>query len=179
MTYPSFSVGEVLTANDMNAVGLWLVKTQTIGTAVTTQQITNCFNSSFDNYRVLITGGVVSANGSLFVQLDGITTSVYQIAGYFMTWGGATLNAAAPAATTRWEVSSVSTTRYAVAFDVMSPQKTEQKFMVGAHGVSSTGLYRFDGYCSSTASATGFTLSHGTAGATFTGGTIRVYGYRN
>ncbi len=49
MTYPSFSAGDILTAADMNAVGLWLVKTQTVGTAVASVTVTDAFSSTYDN----------------------------------------------------------------------------------------------------------------------------------
>jgi len=49
MTYPSFTSGDILTAADMNAVGLWLVKTQTVGTAVSSVQVTGAFSSTYDN----------------------------------------------------------------------------------------------------------------------------------
>jgi hypothetical protein len=39
-TPPDFSSGAVLTAAQMNSVGLWLVKTQTVGTAVSSVAVT-------------------------------------------------------------------------------------------------------------------------------------------
>jgi hypothetical protein len=51
MTYP-WASGEVLTAADLNAyAGLILVKTQTIGTAVSSVTVTGAFSSTFQNYR--------------------------------------------------------------------------------------------------------------------------------
>ena len=159
--------------------GLVLVKSQTIGSAVSSVTVSDAFNGTYDNYRISITGGVVSTNGSVFFQLSGITGSVYQVMGYFMSIGIATLNAYAPAATTSWEISSANTNGWSFVADISSPQKTERKFFSSAGGVSAGGVYHFNGYCNSTSSATGFTITHGTGGATFTGGTIRVYGYRN
>ena len=48
-TPPTFSSGSVLTAAQMNAVGLWLVKTQTVGTAVSSVSVTDVFSSNYDN----------------------------------------------------------------------------------------------------------------------------------
>jgi len=56
MSFPSFASGEVLTAADMNAVGLWLVKTQTVGTGVPSVVVTDAFSANYDNYLVTISG---------------------------------------------------------------------------------------------------------------------------
>ena len=55
MSFPSFTAGDVLTATDMNAVGLWKI-TETIVTAGSTSSISfnNCFTSSYANYRINI-----------------------------------------------------------------------------------------------------------------------------
>jgi hypothetical protein len=54
MSYPSFSVGEVLTAADMNAVGLWKVASGTLSLTTTATNVTGVFSSTYTNYRVLI-----------------------------------------------------------------------------------------------------------------------------
>jgi hypothetical protein len=53
-TPPDFTTGQVLTAAQMNAVGMWLVKTST----VTTQSELICddaFSADFTNYRIVYT----------------------------------------------------------------------------------------------------------------------------
>ena len=92
MTYPSFTSGEVLTAADMNAVGLWLVKTQTVGTAVASVTVTDAFSSTYDNYRIIYTGGAASTSCVLSLQF-GIggtmtTTNYYGVAAYANLGGG-------------------------------------------------------------------------------------------
>jgi hypothetical protein len=44
-TPPDFSSGAVLTAAQMNSVGLWLVKTQTVGTTVSSVAVTGDENA--------------------------------------------------------------------------------------------------------------------------------------
>ena len=45
MSFPVFASGDVLNASDMNGVGLWLVKTQTIGTGVSSVVVTGAFSA--------------------------------------------------------------------------------------------------------------------------------------
>jgi hypothetical protein len=54
---PDFTTGQVLTASQMNAVGLWLTSTHTLTSASNT--LDNIFSDDFDNYR--ITGFVRAA----------------------------------------------------------------------------------------------------------------------
>lgn len=51
MTYPAFNSGEILTATDMNAVGLWKIETKSVTTA---SEITfdGVFTSDYLNYLV-------------------------------------------------------------------------------------------------------------------------------
>jgi hypothetical protein len=83
MTYP-WSSGEVLTAADLNAyAGLILVKTQTIGTAVSSVTVTDAFSSTFDNYRIIVGGGTQSASTTIEFRLGSSTTGYYG----FLTYG--------------------------------------------------------------------------------------------
>jgi hypothetical protein len=150
--------------------------TVTIGTNNTSVTVSGCFSSAYDNYRIMITGGLASGAADIGMQLSGITTNVYQSYGYFMTIGTATLNAYSPAATTSWAVCSINTTQYATAFDVISPNLTKAKFFLNSAGSSTTGIYNFSGVCTSTAAATGFVITP--SGTNLTGGNITVYGYR-
>jgi hypothetical protein len=74
-TPPDFTTGAVLTAAQMNAVGLWLVKTQTVGSAVPDVTVTDAFSADYDNYKILYTGGTASgAVGPLNMKLGSSTT---------------------------------------------------------------------------------------------------------
>ena len=61
-TPPVFSAGAVLTAAQMNAVGLWEIKTQTIGTGVASFEVTGAFSSDYDNYKIVINSMDASVN---------------------------------------------------------------------------------------------------------------------
>jgi len=150
--------------------------TITIGTSNTSVTVNGAF-VGYDNYRIVISGVTASVASDYSFQLSGITTSVYQTFGYFMTPGTATMNAYAPAAATQWLIGSQNTVRFAAVFDVIGPALAQQKFFICPAGLSTTGFYSFSGSCTSTAAATGFTITANTGN--HTGGTIRVYGYRN
>jgi hypothetical protein len=171
--------GEILTSaylnNNINS-GLTFISATTIGNAVSSHTVSGCFSSTYDNYKVVINGGVSSGPTDWGLQLSGITTSVYQTAGYFMNFGTATVNAFGAALATTWLMGTMSTTRYASEFDLISPNLAQQKFFVNSTGIATTGFYSFNGVCTSTAAATGFVITPNAG--TITGGTVTVYGYR-
>jgi hypothetical protein len=178
MTFPVFSAGEVLRAQDMNAVGMWLVKTVTIGTGVTSVPVTSCFSSDYENYRIIIENQSTSGAASHLMQLDGITGSTYLSGGSFGSWGLAAQTGFGPGFTTVWTLSAnlLAGTPTMIQMDVMNPnaarRKTANNFAQAGNGHAT-----FNHLCNSTGTATGFTISK--SGDTMTGGTIRVYGYRN
>ena len=92
-----------------------------------------------------------------------------------MTYGSATVSGYGPAATTSWLVGFFGQNNTAISLDVYSPNLTKQSGFTGLS--ANTYNYSFTGQDTSTAASTGFTLT--IAAGTMTGGTIRVYGYRN
>jgi hypothetical protein len=176
MPVPDFSPGEVLTAAAMDSIGMWLVKTVTVGAGASTVPVTDCFSADYDNYLITVTGGTASLDNNLNFQFSGITGSVYATAGYFMTYGVATVNAFAPAATTTWLVGQAAVNNTSIVCTVTNPFLAKHKGLVT--NSSSTNNYSFTGQATSTASTTGFSLVT-SAGATISGQVIRVYGYRN
>jgi hypothetical protein len=176
MSFPSFATGEVLTAADMNAVGLWLVKTVTVGTGVASVPVTDAFSADYDNYRIIISGGQTSVNGSIALQLNNSTGTTYQIYGYFGNFGAATLNGYGPAAGVRWTDPILgATSRYHAVIDLIGPFLTQQTFGY-TNSATTVGAYNFSLVDTASVSNTGFTLQP--LSGTMTGGTIRIYGYR-
>jgi hypothetical protein len=179
MTFPTFSSGEVLRATDMNAVGLWLVKTVTIGAGVTSVPVTSCFSSDYRNYRIVINGGTVNSNGSLLVQLNGATGTTYQHFGYYGSFGTLSLVAYAPPLTNSWTDALIaSTLGYGGTMDIFGPNLAQATYAT-AWSTSGATAYNFALRETSSAQHTGFTVAPLNAGVTMTGGTISVYGYRN
>ena len=178
MAFPSFASGDILTATDMNAVGLWLIKTQTIGTGVSTVTVTSAFSSTYDNYLILVNGGTfnTSAVWGQFQFSSAHTTGYYGSAAFVDTAGAVTNQGTSNLG--RLLVTRSSTTTAGASswqIYVSNPANAVRKAI---WGVSSGGyLVSHGGYYDSTSTFTDFVLAP-TSG-TLTGGTIRVYGYRN
>jgi hypothetical protein len=179
MTYPVFASGDVLLASDMNAVGIWLVKTQTIGTAVSSVAVTGAFSTNYDNYMITVSGGVASTTNFADLTL-GATATGYYMSQNYMTFNANTVSGISRANQTRFVgVASGTTNTFDGTLFVMSPflskntvvhSTYQQTITTGENGV-------FRGYLADTTSYTAFTLTASTG--TWTGGTIRVYGLRN
>lgn len=180
-TPPVFSVGQYNTAAYMNSIGLWLVKTQTIGTGVSSVTITGAFTADFDNYKVVISGGTqTSANTLLTAQLrTGSTTST---TGYYysfiyspFTGGLLTVNGNN---TTGWGfvAHSLGTSGWSASIDILRPYAAvPTSFFGGGARGDLAGMN--GGYHSAATSYDQLVLTVGSG--TMTGGTIRIYGYRD
>jgi len=123
MAYPNFTAGDILNASDMNAVGMWLIKTQTIGTAVASVQVTGAFSSTYDNYLIQVSGGVTSVATAIGVRLGASAASYYQ-AGQSLTFLGASV-AASQNNVASWTSVGVGTTdSIMMDFNVYAPNLT-------------------------------------------------------
>ena len=180
MPVPDFSPGEVLTAAAMDSIGLWLVKSQTIGTGVSSVTVTDAFSADYDNYKIIVSGGVGSAAGSLALQL-GATASGYY-AGYsrvaFATGAAANLNDNNAASFVR--AGGYNTGALVLNLDVLAPFLTVNTTIFGQSVTPQTASSggAVSGFLNDSTSYTAFTLL-AAAGQTITGGVIRCYGYRN
>jgi len=181
MTYPSFNSGDILNASDMNAVGLWLVKTQTVGTGVSSIVVTDAFNSSYVNYRVVISDVNSSVAQNLLFQFYAsgapVTGANYGQAGYYQT--NATIIGLYSMTGTSWEISPFDTTGNYVAFDIMGPNVAKPTRALHFGGLRNGLHLSLNGNHTLSTAYTSFQLTGTTGGSTFTGGNIRVYGYRN
>jgi hypothetical protein len=176
-TPPDFSSGAVLTAAQMNAVGLWLVKTQTIGNAVSSVTVTGAFSTDYENYLITVSGGANSINGSALNLKLGSTTT-----GYYYSLSYSTYNTT-PAATGglnvgNWDyVGAGQTNGLNAVIELNSPFLSKGTSVRAS--ISNGTFYAGNqaGYLNNSTSYTSFILA--TAVGTMTGGTIRVYGMRN
>lgn len=177
MTYPVFASGDVLSHTDMNAVGLWLVKSQTIGSAVSSVTVTGAFSSDYDNYKIIVSGGAASTNLDLRLTL-GSTATGYYWGQFYIVFATGTTNEAAGNNSTYIPVGAGTTTTLNAAVEVLSPNLAENTvFLSGGHISTQSAAGFCNGYLADTTQYTAFTLT--TSTGTLTGGTIKVYGYRN
>ena len=176
-TPPDFSSGAVLTAAQMSAVGLWLVKTQTVGTAVASVAVTGAFSTDYDNYKIVYSDGVLSTSNSISLIL-GATVAGYSNVLIYATYAGGAATTIGNAAAANWSFMGYGNTN-SVAFNVelYQPFQTKNTFVSSNHIQHATLVGGVNnGVLNNSTSYTGFTITPG--GGTMTGGTIRVYGYR-
>lgn len=177
-TPPVFTAGAVLTAAQMNGIGLWLVKTQTIGSAVSSVTVTDAFSADYDNYLITVTGGVGSTAGDLSMQL-GATTTGYSGFATYGVYSTNTVLGVGNSNTASWFVGSVRTTKIDAVITVCSPFLTDETTYhsqwAAAEASAASGVA--NGALVNSTSYTAFTLA--TSSGTMTGGEIKVYGYRN
>jgi len=181
-TPPTFSSGAVLTAAQMNSVGLWLVKTQTVGTAVSSVAVTSAFSADYDNYLITLNGGTGSATGAIAIQLGSSVTGYYG----FLVYGdiaASTVLGANVNNQTRMNFQGGCTAAgqaAVVSSTLLNPFKAAYTtFLNGTYrSFGSNPVYgTMQGEHRVATSYTGFTVLP--EAGTLTGGTIRVYGYRN
>jgi hypothetical protein len=181
MTYPVFASGDVLNASDMNGVGLWLVKSQAVGTGVSSVTVSSCFSSDYDNYIVTYTGGVASVGGAqLRMYLSNDTANNYYSNTIHQTAGVATVVGTAFGPLTGFTVVGfVDTGDFSLVMNINNPNRVLNTNFFGSFnclgGSSRTGT--MGGWSIATGTNTGFNFT--VSSGTMTGGTIRVYGIRN
>jgi len=181
MATKTFTDAVALPASDINTYltngGLVFVKSQTIGSGVGTVVVPDAFNSTYDAYRIVVTGGTgTTAGNSLAVQLTGLTTGYY--AGIIFTfYTPAAVSVATINNGSSWEFAgSYGTDGIVLSCDIINPFAASPTFLAGASYANHL-AGAVQGKQSSSTSVTGFTLIT-QGGGTLTGGTINCYGYR-
>jgi hypothetical protein len=193
-TPPDFTVGQVLTAAQMNAVGLWKMTPTSVANATinadgsvsfTTQaafSVNGCFTSDFANYKVVIVTTAVSANAGLLWRLRASgtdsSTGYYWGSNYVTSAGGSGISNGNNA--TSLNVAFAGTTfeeEGHIEIDVVGPRTTRRTtatFQDVRHDSTAT-VYRGGGLLHSVTTAyDGFTYSIASGNMT---GIAYVYGY--
>jgi hypothetical protein len=157
--------------------GLTLIKTQTIGTAVSTVTVTNAFSATYDVYQIIIRG----ANGSnddnnVYLKFNNSTGSTYN-------YGGQVVNNAGVSGIVNTANSSVgmyciltgSQTNISSRIEVFNPFAANNTAITAQFSGQNYGG-NITGQDKNAVSQTGFIIS--APSSTLTGGTIYVYGYK-
>lgn len=122
MTYPVFSAGEVLRAQDMNAVGLWLVGSTTV-TAQTTGVLDGCFTSDYRDYLLVV--DVTGGTGNLELNMNFRVGGVAAVTNYnYAQWG------ALPNGTTSNTTTGGADTKVALTF-IPATQNISCSYFIG------------------------------------------------
>jgi hypothetical protein len=177
-TPPDFTAGQILTAAQMNAVGLWLVKEQTIGSAVSSVTVNDAFSADYENYKITISGGVGSTISDFNLKL-GATTTGYYYNLVFQSYTAGTISGLSATNAGSWlYTGSITANTLHMDVDIYLPFATKRTTYTSktSYATTTTGFYTSGGNLETNTSYTSFIV--GANGGTITGGTIRVYGYK-
>jgi hypothetical protein len=157
--------------------GLVYIKSQTIGTTVSTVAVSDAFSATYDNYKITISGGGISTAQTSMSLVLGSSTSTYYGSYIYANWSTGAV-AGAP-------INNASSFLYAGGVDINAINcniEIQNPFLAKYTNIQALSV----GYSTIKGSATGshesatsfssFTLAPSTG--TFSGGTITVYGYR-
>lgn len=160
------------------ASGLTLIKTQTIGTAVTSVTVTDAFSTTYDNYLITINGGSATGNDADVNIKFGSATTGYKFTGYYMNTTSSTLNTYATNTGSNIACGGNSANGMASNIYVMSPFLSARTAVISQTAPTHSSMFRqeYAGFLDDSTSYTSFIIAIPVY--TMTGGTIRVYGYQ-
>lgn len=184
-TPPDFTTGQVLTAAQMNAVGLWKITTQAIGSSGL--DVNGCFTSDFYSYRIIINVTSASAVTSLYMRLRNAGTNNTS-SNYYWSYAQSiigTTNNVSTGPDSGWRVVPLRTTSFPshVSMDIYGPQKASQKTMYTSfatsdnNGAGSWAAWAGGGIFDLTNQFDSFTIFP--SSGTITTGQVSVYGYND
>ena len=159
------------------APGLVLISSTTIGSAVASVTVSDAFSATYDNYKIVVSGGVGSTNGNLNLTL-GATATGYYYAGVLLAYNSATVNSDNAQNAAFWvNAARASTNSINGNIELFGPNLAKNTHVqYGASRSDTTSSINFQsGYVANTTQYTAFTLT--LSSGTVTGGTISVYGY--
>ena len=157
---------------------LALVKTQVIGSAVSSVTVSSAFSATYDAYKIVVTGGVASGSDILALTFPGITTGYYW-SGQKVTFANSSGTGSGANVGSFQQVGYVTVNSLNCSLELINPFLTKNTHIRASFiaAVTSGDSMSVGGYLNNATSITGFTLTP--PNGTLTGGTIRVYGYQN
>jgi hypothetical protein len=179
MTFPNFNVGETLRAADMNAVGLWLVKTVTIGNGVSSVPVNDAFSADYENYKIIISMDNSNTPGgnSMLLQLSGLTSNVYYTIGTYAAWASSIAQLIGSISSS-WVIGfPFGTLHNLCVVDVYAPFRSDARTTAKSEMAAPAYASSYQHQVVTNASTSGFSLIM-PSGYTVTGGKIYVYGYK-
>lgn len=150
--------------------------TVTVGNGNTSVTVNGAFSSLYDNYRVIYQGGVGSTEISIQMQLGASTTQYYSQLTY-AAWSATSVTVLTGNNSAKWlYIGSMDANSTYLNADIFSPALAKYTMFSAPYVRDSLGGSQFGVHKVATA-YTSFTVTP--EAGTITGGTIRVYGYRN
>jgi hypothetical protein len=179
MSFPSFATGEVLTAADMNAVGLWRTGGGTLSSSAT--NFAGCFSADYDAYRLVIVDLATNGTDPITIQLLSGTTPAatnYDYQRLFVQ--GATVGGGRSTAQTSMIIGYTATSvvqgfQYDI-FNVFAAKRTQFYGGESYNDGTNINIEMTSGQHTTATSYTGLRVLCGAN--TFTSGKVMIYGYR-
>ena len=161
----------------VGASGLVFISRTTIGSAVSSVTLSGIFSADYDNYRILISGGLGSAGTYLRFQFPGAATAHYYKQLIYGAWTSGNAQLAGSAGTEAfWNyMGTVDSTSLQACVDIQSPYLSKHTY---AHSYYARGPHLAGvsvSLLNDSASYTGVDILP--ASGTVSGGNIDVYGY--
>ena len=155
--------------------GLTLISATTVGTTVASVTVSNAFSATYDNYKVVYTGGVASTAVDLGITLGATTANYYFSFGY-IPYGGSITQVSVNNGAGWLYAGGANTALTFINCDIFRPFVADET-LITSNGANASNANFGGGYLNNTTSYTAFTITP--SSGTLTGGTIRVYGYQN
>jgi hypothetical protein len=161
--------------------GLTLIAAQTIGTAVSSVTVSNCFSATYDSYQVFINNSSASTTDyiSLRLGVSGTPSTASYDSGFVQTaYSGSAVSGAGSPNANRVEYAG-RCTAFFVELDckIIDPFTIKHTRFHSQYTNGDVGAMHHVGLHRQTTSYNDLVVLSN--GATMTGGTIRVYGYQN
>lgn len=172
----------VMIADTDTPPGLELVKTQTVGSAVSSVTVNNCFSSSYDAYRLVISSvNCSTSNTAMYLQMTASGTASTASYNFGIPRvdiaNGAVAATYSQSGTQMWV--SITSSSTSASMDILDPYAAAYtKFPNLARYELSSGYFGAGAGQHEVATSYDGIKVYPSSG-TMTGGTIRVYGYRN
>jgi hypothetical protein len=151
----------------------------TIGSANTSITVNDAFSSLYNSYKIIASGSVGSAQDVMVLTLGASGTGYYYAIpavnysnAAVITSGGLTSSNTAAF----YRAGSINTTGINFSVELINPFLATHTYITGSY-IFNNVAGQLNGYHAVAASYSSFTISP--SSASMTGGTIRVYGYRN
>jgi hypothetical protein len=145
---------------------------------VSSVTVSDAFSADYDNYKIVVSGGVGSTSAAIGLRLGASATGYY--AGLvFMLYSAAATSAAGTNNGALWQYAGIGTTNSIAAnIELLNPFNAKTTSISNSYMDNSTAGAggTNNGFHNSAVSYTAFTLVAGAG--TLTGGTIAVYGYK-
>jgi hypothetical protein len=153
--------------------GLRLVKKQTIGSGVSSVTVTGAFSATYENYKIIVSGGSASSATVMTLKIGSGNTHAHGLVYAPYTPGTSPLAIGANSAASYNYAGSALTTGLDACLEVRSPFLTKWTMISNDWSYVNEGGAN-SGVDKDATSYTAFTIA---AGSNMTGGTIYVYGY--